>query len=153
MPQKATISNKISYDPETGEFRHKSGKLAGWINSDGYRMIKIDNETYSGHRLAFYLMTGEWPEHHVDHENKIKNDNRWINLREATHSENMTNRPLKDGFRGVYKHGNKFKAVLKKDNIPHYLGLFPTKELAAKAWDCAALEFHGAFANLNFGRA
>jgi len=42
--------------------------------------------------LAFLYMTGEWPPADSDHENTIKRDNSWGNLREATRQQNSFNR-------------------------------------------------------------
>jgi hypothetical protein len=70
------------------------GRVAGRPNTDGYIGIHV---TYCGigkcidaHRLAFVLMLGRYPTE-VDHINRIRNDNRWSNLREVTRSENMLN--------------------------------------------------------------
>ena len=43
-------------------------------------------------RLAWFHMMDAWPEHTVDHHNGIKSDDRWENLREASHAENAWNR-------------------------------------------------------------
>jgi hypothetical protein len=47
---------------------------------------------YYAHRLAWLWWFGEWPEGGLDHINRIRNDNRIDNLREATRSENQRNR-------------------------------------------------------------
>lgn len=92
------MQDKISYNPETGEFiwlvsgyRNKIGMRAGSQNNQGYRHLYIDKNYYKEHRLAFFLMTGNWPDrkNDIDHINGIKNDNRWSNLREVTRSQNL----------------------------------------------------------------
>lgn len=161
--QKMTIAEQISYNPDTGEFhwlvdlgsRAKAGELAGYINEKGYRVIAVGGYNYKAHRLAFYLVKGYWPKNPVDHKNTIKSDNRWDNLREATHSQNQANRPCSDssttGYKGVFKFRDKFKAALKKDGKIYYLGLHSTAEKAAVAYDNMALTLFGEFAYLNFG--
>jgi len=48
-------------------------------------------------------MTGSWPlpkPYEIDHENRIKYDNKWKNLREITHQKNIQNqvRPNRDNL-------------------------------------------------------
>lgn len=93
MPRKVIetpeqLSNTLDYNPDTGEIRFISnGKLAGW-NKDGY--IRIGKHQIYAHRIAYYKMTGEWP-NEIDHINKIRSDNRWVNLRNCSHTENTRN--------------------------------------------------------------
>lgn len=107
----------LRYDPITGLFywkksdspRVKAGAVAGSKKPDRdgqfYWIIKLDGRVYLAHRLAWFYMTGEWPECLVDHINGQKADNRWRNLREATHAQNQinTHKPprAKSGHRGV----------------------------------------------------
>ncbi len=37
-------------------------------------------------------MTGEWPVYEVDHINRKRHDNRWLNLRDIEHDANCANR-------------------------------------------------------------
>ncbi|HDR2785777.1 TPA: HNH endonuclease, partial [Enterobacter sichuanensis] len=78
------------YDHETGNFyRLKSirnlrkGDIAGSLNKSGYIEIYINSKRYRAHRLAIFYMTGRWPKA-VDHKNRIRNDNRWCNIRPCT---------------------------------------------------------------------
>lgn len=95
----------IHYEPETGVWTWKisrkgpatkSGARAGCIkrcNSGKgalYRIIKIYGTSYSSARLAWFYMTGQWPSE-IDHINRKSTDDRWDNLREVTHKENMDN--------------------------------------------------------------
>ncbi len=90
----------LEYNPETGKFkwlvktsnRIKIGMEAGTLRSNGYLKTNINGQLYYNHRLAFLYMTGRWPTHNIDHINGSKDDNSWINLREATHSQNNKNR-------------------------------------------------------------
>lgn len=77
----------------------------GTINQFGYRVIMLDYKRYMASRLAWLYMTGTWPQFECDHINRDRADDRWINLREATRSENARNTQTRSdnssGFRGV----------------------------------------------------
>jgi hypothetical protein len=85
----------LSYGQADGVFTWlvKPGKRARAIAGNlyrGYRRIKIGPRFYAAHRLAWLWMTGEWPAAEIDHINMDRDDNRWCNLREASHSQNQT---------------------------------------------------------------
>jgi hypothetical protein len=75
---------------------------------------------------------------HVDHINGDTMDNRRGNLRAVTASENSRNRKgaqinSKSGVRGVYKHRQKWAAIIRHERKNIHLGLFETIEEAAAA--------------------
>lgn len=87
------LKSLLYYDPETGIFvwlvtrqRSPAGKEAGGYDEKGYRRICVNGTKVRAHRLAWLYMTGEWPEDQLDHINGLKDDNRFVNLREATNS-------------------------------------------------------------------
>ena len=88
----------------------------------------------------------------VDHINGNGLDNRKCNLRKANNKTNQWNKhatpKCQSGVRGVYFNliRNKWMAIINKDGKRHYLGLFATKEEAAKARRKAELFFYGEFA-------
>lgn len=69
---------------------------AGTKNSAGYRVISLFGKRYLEHRLAWFYVHGEMPEHEIDHINQIRDDNRISNLRQVTRSENQRNKTRKD---------------------------------------------------------
>lgn len=69
---------------------------AGTKNSAGYRVISLFGKRYLEHRLAWFYVHGEIPEHEIDHINQIRDDNRISNLRQVTRSENQRNKTRKD---------------------------------------------------------
>ena len=100
------------------------------------------------HRLVLGLSEDD---PHVDHKNGDGLDNRRMNLRVATVSQNAGNRPPgsnnSTGYRGVCfrrKEGT-FQAQLAKQA----LGQYDTAEDAARAYDIAAREHFGEFAYIN----
>jgi hypothetical protein len=148
----------VHYDPDTGEMRWlkprsnriKVGDLCGWTMSHGYRGVFIAGEYRLVHRLAWLYMTGEWPEYEVDHVNRDKSDNRWVNLRLASHTENSKNGPRRShnrsGLKGITEHRDgRWKAQIMLNRRQIYLGLFATKEDAHKAYCEASAKYHGTF--------
>ena len=91
----------------------------------------------------------------VDHINGNTLDNRKINLRLVTHSQNQknmkTHKDNKSGYKGVswHKKAKKWQVHIKLNNKKGYLGLFLTKEEGALAYNKAALKHFGEFARLN----
>lgn len=81
-----------------------AGKEAGWITDEGYRSIGIDGKDIKAHRIVWFIETGEWPAE-TDHDNGVKDDNRYTNLVDGSHADNMKNQPLrqtnKSGHSGV----------------------------------------------------
>jgi hypothetical protein len=155
------LRSMLSYDPETGEFiwmvkpngRVNAGVIAGSIlNNRGYRLIGIHGRRLLAHRLAWLYTFGRWPSSEIDHINGNRRDNRISNLREASKSENQSNRgPNKNntsGFKGVkfHKKTSKWQAQITKDRKRYNLGLFHTPEAAHVAYESAAKKFYGEFA-------
>lgn len=138
-----TLQNTLSYDPDTGVFvwlidrrGMPAGAEAGTISSHGYIQIQYDRRSYRGHRLAWLYMTGEWPVDQVDHRNRVRSDNRWLNLRSATSAQNHQNmgaaKASKSGLVGVsWDSGARiWIASIKVDRKTHYLGRFADKFVA-----------------------
>lgn len=155
------LKSMLEYSPESGLFiwiknkgRGENGSIAGYKEAKGYIQIKINQVGYKAHRLAWLYMTGDFPILQIDHINRIKDDNRWENLRLATPSENQRNKIMPSGisgFRGVVQHCNKWRAQIKDGyGRQKIIGLFDDKKDAAIAYDKEAKILHGDFAVLNF---
>ena len=126
------------------------------LDTKGYCMGGILNKSYRLHRIAFTIYHGFWPYALIDHVDGNKTNNKIQNLREATASQNSCNRKAtingKSKFLGVYwhSHDKRWRAKLKSNGKQFHLGNFTCEIKAAKAYDAAAIKFHGEFANLNF---
>jgi hypothetical protein len=109
-----TISSYFNYNPDTGIItwkikrsnRKPIGSIAGVVDSNGYRRIKVTPKLYLAHRIAWLLYYKQWPDKIVDHINMNVDDNRICNLRIATNSQNMMNaskyKSNSTGFKGVH---------------------------------------------------
>lgn len=107
------LKELLHYDPDTGIFTRKVkvqgrdiGSIAGGVDK-GYWRISVDGKRYRANRLAFLYMTGEFPKYFCDHINEIRLDDRWINLRDVTNSQNLLNRKnanidSKTGLKGIH---------------------------------------------------
>ena len=119
--------------------RKMSGRRAGHLAATGYRVVCIARRTYQAHRLAWAIQTGSWPADQIDHINHDRDDNRWVNLRDATGSENCRNRsrPASNtsGAIGVHFHrpSKKWHARVFHDGKRIHLGAFDSHEAAASA--------------------
>jgi hypothetical protein len=157
----ARLRELLNYDPETGRFtwrvstnkRIVVSERAGHVDDhNGYRRIGIDGTQYRAGRLAFCLMTGKLPANDVDHINGIRDDDRWINLREANDSQNVANSPLYSGKRvplkgvSLKKGTRRYSASLTKDYRKIHLGYFDSAEDAHAAYVVAARKYFGEFA-------
>lgn len=150
----------LHYDPVTGLFtwmnpqskKMRRGEPAGGVMADGYLRIKIDGVGYRAHRLAIFYMTGTMPAEEIDHKNRKRLDNKWGNLREASHQENQCNRSLTrantSGVVGVSwdKRRKKWAAQIKIVGRGKLLGRYDTLEEAVEVRRRAEIEHFGDFA-------
>ena len=138
------LNKVLEYDPYTGEFmwmesRKKSalkGTRAGSVNGSGYEQIHLGTKLYLSHRLAWFYCFKEWPEHNIDHIDRVRSNNILDNLRDVTQSINIHNsisKPSKTGFRNARKVGNKYQSEIKVNGKSIHLGMFNTGEEASQA--------------------
>ena len=93
------LKGVLKYDEGKGRFYYivtgrgikGKGSEAGCVEGSGYRVITIKSVRYYEHRLVWLYVNGAWPEDQVDHINGIVTDNRIVNLRSVTNSENRKN--------------------------------------------------------------
>jgi hypothetical protein len=141
------------------------------VNTSDYKWLNQWNwcAQWSPHTKSFYAVRREsgriilmhrqilkCKRHEGDHRNHNSLDNRRLNLRKASRSQNGSNlRMRKDntsGYRGVIwnKPLEKWVAQIKVGSRNIYLGLFLSAKEAARVRDQAAIKYQGSFASLNF---
>ena len=149
------LRERVDYNPETGVFTSLvKARKVGTIMSCGYLRIQIDRKSYLAHRLAFLYMNGAFPLHQVDHINLDRGDTRWANLREATQSDNSSNKRAfsnnKSKLKGVCYHKltGKWQATIRKNKVTHYLGLHDCPAAASFRYQIEADKLHRQFARV-----
>ena len=146
----STLKELLSYDEKTGVFTWIKkrqnvvvGRVAGHIDRLGYERITISGKIYLSHRLAWLYVHGYLPEKEIDHINRIRNDNRIANLREATSQLNSLNTGMyknnTSGSKGIYfnKKAKKWQAQILIDGKREYLGLYDDVKRADIAYRIA----------------
>lgn len=148
----ATLRALLDYDATTGTFTWiaktgrstRIGTKAGRTDRRGYVGINIRNRKYAAHRLAWLYTYGEWPAAQIDHIDRDPGNNRILNLRDVTGSENCLNRDPRaflrqEGTRGItlHKTGKWQAQICLPGGQTKYLGLFETQEEASEAYQCA----------------
>lgn len=150
----------LHYNPQTGEFtwristsnRAPVGARAGCYGEKGrnsrYVLLGIDGNLFLAHRVAWFYMTGGWPDEDVDHKDGNGWNNAWQNLREATHTQNMRNAKLradnKTGVKGIVFYAGRGKPY--RVWLDHkYIGCYATLEEAEAARERVASVSHGEF--------
>ena len=164
------LKKLITYNPDTGiitrkkldydmrvyfhpgnftQWNQDAGKQLGVINThtkrNNYQTVQLSifGVNYTASRLIWLYMTGDWPEHHIDHINGNSIDNRWCNLRDITCQENLRNQKIRknnrSGKAGVYWCNTKKRWIAKGSvvengkNQAKHLGAFHSLEDAIKA--------------------
>ncbi|MCX8289124.1 HNH endonuclease [Enterobacter pseudoroggenkampii] len=142
----------VTYDPVNGAFYGRTGKLLKRV-SGKYQRIDFLGKSEQAHRVAWYIMKGEFPSSLIDHINRDKHDNRWCNLRLASKAENNRNTDLRkdnvSGHKGVcWRSGrNKWLVQIGINGKVKHLGNFDDFELACLVADEARNKYHGDFAS------
>jgi hypothetical protein len=155
----AELRDILTYDRSTGEFcwnhsgpTHSAGQVAGKIYANGYRYIAVQGIYYPASLLAWIYVVGMDPGGLIDHKNQNKEDDRFCNLRPASHSENHANRGVprhnSSGFKGVFwdSRRNKWQARLTLDGKQVFLGRYERIEDAVEAYKRGAQKVWGEFA-------
>jgi len=153
------LKQLFHYDPQTGHFTRlisrsnavRVGEIAGCPTAKGYLRIMINNCSYFCHRLAYFYVHGTMPDL-IDHIDGNVQNNKILNLREASPSQNLANRgPTKrnsSGFKGVSwsSQKGKWKAQININKTNTFLGLFESPEEAHKKYCEAAKRHYGEYA-------
>jgi hypothetical protein len=125
-----------------------------WCYSNGYAVRRRPRELGGGRifmhleilGMACFGVNG-------DHKNLNRLDNRRLNLRPATDSQNQHNRSKyrnnTTGFKGVTRCQGKFQARITVKGEQIFLGYYKTAEEAHAAYCLAAAEHHKQFARFN----
>ncbi len=130
-----------------------STKISGHGQGKKFRYgHRID--TIHGYTTLHRFILGVSEECDIDHINGDTLDNRRQNLRLASRSQNLQNQVKTRGhsrFKGVYfdTASSKWKAQITIGGIRKNLGRFADEELAAVAYNNAAIDAYGAFACIN----
>jgi len=170
----SVLLDRVDYDRDTGVFtwRHCgpehfvsehawrvwTAKFAGKMvrkRSRGYVVIVISHSGgvcyCMGHRAAWAILHGAWPDGEIDHKNRVRDDNRPDNLRMADHQRNQWNKGTslrnRSGFKGVHQHSQNgtWIAQFTKNGRTRHLGSFTTPEAAAAAYATASAAAQGHF--------
>jgi hypothetical protein len=176
VPSPEVLRQLLTYEPETGrlvwrrrdpQWFASEGSWKSWNSRyagkpalaaripGGHRMGVVLGVRVASHRVAWAIHTGQWPTAEIDHVNGVPDDNRFVNLREATRSENMRNVSSKGGtskYVGVHwcRTWRRWVASVSTPAGQRNVGKFSSEVDAARARDAAALKYYGEFARLNF---
>ncbi len=165
-PTREQLLAVLDYDAETGAFTWRrrpdvdlrwnarfAGTTAGCDGGRGYLVVTFAGRQFLLHRLAWIIANGETPPGLIDHIDGDRSNNRIVNLRLATQSQNRANSALTwaaSGFKGVYwkPRQRRWQPTIMIDGVVKYLGTHLTKEAAAAAYAAAAREHFGDFARI-----
>lgn len=151
----AIAKELVEYFPESGKlfWRKRSDKFfeAEWLakrwntrysgaecfcsnHISGYKEGTILNQRLLSHRFIWFYMMGEWP-NEIDHINRVRDDNRWENLRNVdrlTNAKNLSQR--RDALlpNGIFwdKWRNRYSVSIGINGKSEKLGRFKTLEEA-----------------------
>lgn len=163
LPALEVLNELFVCDPEAGLLYWKddrSGKVrpgdrAGGLNSNGYVVTRVEGGYYLVHRLIWFLVQEADPVgYHLDHINRVRHDNRLVNLRldlwgEANSWNKKRYTTNTSGEKGVHqrKDTGKWRAYVSVNKKQVTIGTFDQKEDAIRAVRAARARLHGGWAN------
>ena len=120
------LKSLIIYEPSSGMFHRHNGEIAGFTHKQsGYYRIRINGKQYQAHRIAWLYIHGKFPDK-IDHINHIKDDNRILNLRNASYIDNNRNATQRadntSSITGVCWHKKNRRWIVKTGGL--YFGSF-----------------------------
>jgi len=143
----------FDYQPNVGKliWKKQSGKCklgseAGYISADGYRYFGFKGKILKTHRAIYLMMTGHLPKF-VDHINQDRLNNKWVNLRNATVTDNNRNCGMsKNNTSGVVgvswsTSRKKWVAMIWHESKPIPLGRYVSKDDAIAARKTAEVDY------------
>lgn len=147
---KVAIVDDEDYD-YLNQFKWHASKLSGKFYARRYIKLSKPSIKILMHRD---IMKPE-KVYVIDHIDGNTLNNQKNNLRICTHAQNMRNSKINinntSGFKGVYwnKQNAKWTALIRLNNKKIHIGYYIDIKDAAKAYNAAALKYHGEFANIN----
>lgn len=131
-------------------------KFKWYLSSWGYvcRYVYVRNKSAKAvymHKEIYLKHTEELPIK-VDHRNLNKLDNRFQNLRKASHTQNIRNsfkhKDNTSGFKGVSwaKWANKWRVQIMVNGKRFHIGYFSTRKEAHNSYRKVSKQYHGEFA-------
>ena len=151
------LKKYFSYDPITGSWRrilfsprqHNNRKL-GHLTKEGYLRFTVFGGRYLAHVLAWFYMTGVWPDRIVDHKDNNPGNMKWKNLRLATSVQNKANSKCRSdnvlGIKGVCRVRGFWRARIYVSGKSVHLGYFTSVQEAHNCYMEAATQQFGEFA-------
>lgn len=150
------LKQYLDYNKDTGMFTwiqkkaawQKIGSVAGSLHHEGYIVIGFNYKPYPAHRLAWLFVYGKFPEKELDHINRIRTDNRIVNLREVTTQQNQFNLTKRQRTTSNYigvswnTSRQRYIAQIQVNKQKVYLGLFDNELDAHKAYQDAKARLH-----------
>lgn len=118
-------------------------------NFYAYTNVKVAGKNFL---LAMHRLLTGMKESQIDHINRNGLDNRTANLRYASNKQNSCNRVRWNslGYRGVYRHKNKFACQIQFNGTKYGKTGFTTAVEAAREYDKLSKGLHGEFGIRNF---
>lgn len=138
-----------------GSCRSKPGTVVTCKNTAGYIVVRIDDKLHYVHRLVWLWHNGEIIDQidHIDHD---RSNNCIENLRCASSAQNARNRTVQNNKKYSSWHGvtwflrdSVWKSQIRLNGKNKHLGYFKDEADAAQAYNFAAWQAAGEYANLN----